>query len=701
MWAGVLLLVFPLLVRAEDLRNSADSIVEIINSDAHDSLKANALIELANVYHISKPDTMLSLCERAMVIIDMLKKSATASELVGLERMQSEGLNNMGYYYLSSGSSAVALDLFTQALEISHRIKAKIKEAQILNNIAVIHYNYGEIEKALEAFGKSLVLKEKLDNKHGMAMSLLNMAFVYQLQGEYEKAEEYWKRTIPLWEELDDSKGLGNAYNNLGTQYHEIGKLEKASEYINKGLNYWMEIDFKQGIAQSYNNLSLLERDLDNHIKAEEYLKKSLSIFSGINHQKGMCNAHVNMGKLFLSKKDLKNARLHGDTAYGFAESLNYPKQLMDASEVMFQVFEEEGDFEAAMKFQELYIKMKDSITNNETQKAAIKQSMNYKHGKNILQLQQEKERKRLVAEKEGERQELVVYSLSGGLGLVFLFSLFLFGRFQLISKQKKTIEGQKAVVDEKNKEIVDSLKFAKKIQKAILPTEERFQELLPDCFVFFQPKDIVSGDFYWIQEQDGKVYFAGCDCTGHGVPGAFMSMVGTSQLDEAVQDKGITKPNEIFHEVRKGFIESLKQTGKQGEHKDGMDAVLCVWDKKNHLDVAAAFNPLVLIRDGEMKEIRPDKMPVGLHTGEKKPYTHHEVELKKGDVVYLFSDGFPDQFGGPKGKKFKSRNFKNLLLSLHQKEMTEQKAVLNTTINEWMGEVEQVDDILVIGVRF
>jgi hypothetical protein len=205
------------------------------------------------------------------------------------------------------------------------------------------------------------------------------------------------------------------------------------------------------------------------------------------------------------------------------------------------------------LKYQELFVEMKDSIANNETQKAAIKQAMSYKHGKNMLQLQQEKEKKRLVAEKENERQELIVYSLSGGLGLFVLFSLFLFGRFQLIRKQKSTIEGQKAVVDEKNKEIVDSLEFAKKIQKVILPTEERFQELLPDCFVFFQPKDIVSGDFYWIQEQGGRVYFAGCDCTGHGVPGAFMSMIGTSQLDEAVQDKGITQPNEIFNEVRKG----------------------------------------------------------------------------------------------------------------------------------------------------
>jgi serine phosphatase RsbU (regulator of sigma subunit) len=177
------------------------------------------------------------------------------------------------------------------------------------------------------------------------------------------------------------------------------------------------------------------------------------------------------------------------------------------------------------------------------------------------------------------------------------------------------------------------------------------------------------------------------------------MSMIGSSLLDEAVVEKGITQPNEIFFEVRKGFINALKQTGKT--QKDGMDAVLIAWDKKYRLQLAAAYSPVLIIKAGEMKELKPDRQPVGFYTGEQKPFTHHELKLEKGDTVYIFSDGYPDQFGGPKDKKFMMKNFKKLLLSIQDKTMNEQKAILEETMAEWKGDAEQVDDILVIGVQF
>ncbi|HIA37787.1 MAG TPA: hypothetical protein EYN89_13900, partial [Flavobacteriales bacterium] len=207
----------------------------------------------------------------------------------------------------------------------------------------------------------------------------------------------------------------------------------------------------------------------------------------------------------------------------------------------------------------------------------------------------------------------------------------------------------------------------------------------MPDGFILFQPKDIVSGDFYWMQHHNDKVYFAACDCTGHGVPGAFMSMIGSSLLDEAVVEKEITQPSEIFFEVRKGFINALKQTGET--QKDGMDAVLIAWDKQSTLQVAAAYSPVLIIRNGEIQELKPDRQPVGFHTGAQKPFTHHELKLEKGDTVYLFSDGYPDQFGGPKDKKFMMKNFKKLLLSIQDKTMNEQKTILETTMAEWKGD--------------
>ncbi|HIN40483.1 MAG TPA: hypothetical protein EYM84_09445, partial [Flavobacteriales bacterium] len=270
----------------------------------------------------------------------------------------------------------------------------------------------------------------------------------------------------------------------------------------------------------------------------------------------------------------------------------------------------------------------------------------------------------------------------------------------KVVAERTAEVVKQKEEIAQKNKDITASIRYAERIQSSLLPSGEELS-ILPDGFVLFQPKDIVSGDFYWMQHHNDRIYLAACDCTGHGVPGAFMSMIGSSFLDEAVIEKGITQPNEIFFEVRKGFIKALKQTGEKGQQKDGMDATLIAWDKKTALQVASAFNPVLIIRKGEIEELKPDRQPVGFHTGAQKPFTHHEHKLEKGDTVYIFSDGYPDQFGGKKDKKFMMKNFKKLLLSIQDKAMNEQKTILEETMAEWRGDTEQVDDILVMGVRF
>ena len=311
----------------------------------------------------------------------------------------------------------------------------------------------------------------------------------------------------------------------------------------------------------------------------------------------------------------------------------------------------------------ELTIEMCDSLNSIENKEAAIK--LEYQHAyekEQVIAEAKHQEQMALSAERE-KRQQLIAWSAGGGLVMVLLFAFFILNRLQLTRRQKKVIEEQKQKVEEQKqvveeqkqkveeqkKDITDSIRYAENIQKALLPSAQELS-LIPDGFVLFQPKDIVSGDFYWMQHHNDKVYFAACDCTGHGVPGAFMSMIGSSLLDEAVVEKGITKPNEIFFEVRKGFINALKQNEEDGTQKDGMDAALIAWDKKNTLQVAAALNPVFIIRDGEIHEFKPDRHPVGYLTGKQEAFTHHELKLEKGDTVYIFSDGYPDQFGGRVG---------------------------------------------------
>ncbi|MBI3500377.1 MAG: SpoIIE family protein phosphatase [Bacteroidetes bacterium] len=271
------------------------------------------------------------------------------------------------------------------------------------------------------------------------------------------------------------------------------------------------------------------------------------------------------------------------------------------------------------------------------------------------------------------------------------------------VVRQKAEIELQAQKIEVFYKQVTDSIRYAKRIQEAILPPDGFVKKLLPDSFVLYKPKDIVSGDFYWFEYLNGKVMFAAVDCTGHGVPGAFMSIVGHNLLKQIMGKHQFTEPSKILDELSKGVRDTLHQRSfEESTSKDGMDITLCSFDKENNeLEFSAAFNPLYIVRDGEIFEIKGNKFSVGIYLEkETQKFTNHKIKIQKGDVIYIFSDGYADQFGGPKGKKFMQSQFRNLLFDIHRKPMPEQKRILDSTIEHWRGEEDQVDDILVMGVR-
>jgi serine phosphatase RsbU (regulator of sigma subunit)/ligand-binding sensor domain-containing protein len=269
------------------------------------------------------------------------------------------------------------------------------------------------------------------------------------------------------------------------------------------------------------------------------------------------------------------------------------------------------------------------------------------------------------------------------------------------IEKQRDMAERQKDRIARQNKEIRDSIKYARRIQTAILPPGDYLSDKIPYRFVLYLPKDIVSGDFYWLSETRGKIIVTVADCTGHGVPGAFMSMLGTAFLNEIVNKSKIIHPNEILNRLRIQVITSLRQKGELGESHDGMDIALYVLDMKNkNLEFAGANNPLILFRNKELIQIKGDKMPIGIHTRSDKPFTNHEMNILEEDVLYVFSDGFADQFGGPDQKKFMVKQLKNLLTDIHELEMEKQRDILENTFLEWKGKNPQIDDILILGVK-
>lgn len=270
------------------------------------------------------------------------------------------------------------------------------------------------------------------------------------------------------------------------------------------------------------------------------------------------------------------------------------------------------------------------------------------------------------------------------------------------IEAQRDEIEAQNDHISKQNQEMTQSIEYAKRIQNAVMPTKEVVQSILPEHFILFKPKDIVSGDFYWMTEKNNKIIVAAADCTGHGVPGAFMSMLGISFLNEIVNVRNETKPDMILNHLRDSIKSTLSQTGKEGESKDGMDIAPCTIDlEAKKIEYAGAYNPLYLVRNGELFETKADKMPVGIHMVEKESFTHHEMNFEKNDCVYIFSDGYVSQFGGENGRTYKSVPFKKLLAIISEKPMAKQCQMLDEEFVEWQGFNPQVDDILVIGIKF
>ena len=273
--------------------------------------------------------------------------------------------------------------------------------------------------------------------------------------------------------------------------------------------------------------------------------------------------------------------------------------------------------------------------------------------------------------------------------------------RTEEVVRQKEEIEIKTGELQILFKQVTDSIHYAKRIQEAILPPKPLFDQLLPNSFVLFKPKDIVSGDFYWLDKKGNQVYFAAVDCTGHGVPGAFMSIVGSNLLKDTVNNTDLEMPSQIMDKLNEGVVSTLHVGVTEKQTKDGMDMTLCALNYKTlELQFAAAYNPLYLVRDGELTQHKADKFPVGAFIGEKQKFSNNKMQLKKGDTVYIFSDGFADQFGGPRGKKFMAGNFRQLLLEMSKLPADEQRKKLDQTIESWRGTLEQVDDVLVIGVK-
>jgi serine phosphatase RsbU (regulator of sigma subunit)/Tfp pilus assembly protein PilF len=613
--------------------------------------------------------------------------------------------NNLAWYYLNHGDNDNCLKYVNEARILAKKINFKKGEGKANSIIGGVYYRKGDFDKALEYYYISLKIREEANDKLGISASLNNIGVLYDTKNDYKHSKEIYLKSIKIKEEIGDLEGAAFSYMNIGIIYYRTDKYDTAIQYESKALEIFEKLGVKRGAANCYSNLGNIYMSKNDHDKAFDYYFKALKLRKEIDDKDALGSSYLLIGSLYLRKKQALKAREYLQKCLEIGKEISAKPIVMQAYKGLSRCDSLDGNYKNAYINYQLFSEVKDSIYTAEVNEETAKAQALYeteKKDKEIQLLNKDKETQAVISLEESKKQKIIIISVVSGLLLLLIFSGFMYNRFKVTQKQKHIIETQKEIVEEKHKEITDSINYAERIQRSFLATKELLDENLSDYFVFFQPKDIVSGDFYWANKLiNGKFLLATADSTGHGVPGAIMSILNISCLEKSLEEEKLKEPGEILNHTRKKIIERLKKDGTAGGGKDGMDCSLVCFDFQNSkLIYAAANNPVLIVRNNEIIELKPDKMPVGKHDKDQEPFTQHEINLQKGDVVYTLTDGMPDQFGGIKGKKFMYKQLKELLISVAHLPMFEQKEILKTTLYNWKGDLEQVDDICLIGVR-
>ena len=616
--------------------------------------------------------------------------------------------NNLCKEYINIGHYDLANQYGNAALQLAQTINFKKGIAASFGNIGIINGMQADYPKALDYFLKALKIVEGLGDKNGIAKRLGNIGIVYEKQGDNPLALDYNLKALRIAEELSNLQLQASALGNIGNVYRNQGDYLKALDFDFKALKIMEGLRDKNGIAVILGNIGNIYYKQSNYPEALNFDFKALKMSEELADKNGVARHLGNIGLLYSTTGKFKESENYLKRAIAKEDSIGMFKELIIDETNLSQLYNTIGRYKEALIHYKKAIVLKDTIFSQENKKQLVRKEMNYEFDKKELAAKAEQDKKDAVTAEEKQRQKVIIYSVSGGLFLVVLLALFIFRGYKqkqkansIITLQKAEVEKQKELVEKKNREITDSINYAKRIQQAKLPKKEEIYSALPQSFVLFKPKDIVSGDFYFFHKNEPTIFIAAADCTGHGVPGAFMSMIGSEKLEDAVSQTADT--SEILKLLNKGIKTSLHQSESNESTRDGMDIALCAIDTKNRIvKYAGANRPIWIIRKGqtEVEETKATKKAIGGFTEDKQHFDTHEIKLQQGDTFYISTDGYVDQFGGEDRKKIMTKKFKEILLSFQDKTMQEQEKYLDNFVENWKAGREQVDDILVIGVR-
>ncbi|MES2284164.1 MAG: tetratricopeptide repeat protein [Bacteroidota bacterium] len=616
---------------------------------------------------------------------------------------------NIGIIYERKGDYENALINHFKALKIRKEIGAKRGIAGSYNSIGVTYVKQGNYQKAMENYLNCLKIIEELGDKKAAGTIYSNVGNIYFNQNNYEKALENYLTSLKIETEIGDKEGEALTYGNIGAAYQKQGKYNEALNSHLKCLQICEEIEDKQGIAVCYNNIGNLFEEQGDYKKALNNQLKSLEISEAISDIQLIAVIYGNIGNIYLKQENFEKALHYNHLALNILKKIGFKAGIKDAYSSLANLYEKKGDYKQAYSYRKLYSDIKDTLLNEQSSKQITEMNTKYdseKKDKELIKKDAEINKQQAETEKQNLQRNAFII----GFVLVLVLAFFIFRGYRQKQSANKLLEGknilienQKQLVVEKNNKITESINYAKRIQQAILPSNELIKSFLPESFIFFRPKDIVSGDFYWFAERGNKLIIAVADCTGHGVPGAFMSMIGNTLLNEIVNVKNISKPDEILNQLNIGIVSLLHQNETASSTQDdGMDITILAIDKENReIEFAGANHFSYLFNDSKCETLKGDVFSIGGMFGSMNVnFTSQKIKLVKDSTLYLFTDGFADQFGGIKNTKLLSSGFAKLLEGIQRVEMDQQLEKLTCGFENWKGNNKQLDDLLVVGIR-
>lgn len=718
-----------------------DSLMKVIAVNNTDTVLLKAYNRIATRYYMANE------IDSVKKYTFLLKAKAAQSQNLIWNSNVYNHFGNIHRYYYNYDSS---LYYYKKAIKVSLENVDIVRLAHVFNNLGLLFENYAKWNSAVKMFSTSASLFQLLHDLRGEANSYNNLGNIYEMIGEYPKSLDYHFKAYSNYKLLNNPEGLARSSNNIANIYSDQKDYAKAKEYYRISLRYCAAGNNPESTFLTYVNLGInfsCQNENDsaeiNFISADTVLNKNYFYYlkpnfletrgefeikrknynAALDYYNEAVKAAVelgdslqipytkcSLGNLYLELKDYKKAEAELLLAEQLLKRFNTSDLEININNSLKILYEQLNKPAKAYYYYKKYVLADKKRDEQNSQRYAEKAELKHQFETELVQIKKVQDERDLKRAEEKKRQNMILLSVSFICLLIVVFSFILFKRFKeseqqkkIIATQKQEVELQHHALEEKNKEILDSINYAKRIQQALLAHEELLSENLQDYFVFFKPKDIVSGDFYWATSTGSvtnrKFYLAVCDSTGHGVPGAFMSLLNINLLNEAINEKHIVSPNEVFNHVREGLIKNISQEGQ----RDGMDGILLQIENSSNglvqLNYAAANNAPVLISKKQIIELPKDKMPVGIGITQDS-FKLQNMNAQKGDMLYLYTDGYADQFGGPKGKKFKYKTLNELLVSISDLPTSEQKQKLNIAFEEWRGNLEQVDDVCIIGIR-